>query len=131
MANYALGRYARSMPASYKSEYYRLAKQMMVHLFTAKMGAYNNRSYKIWNCKPKGNGFVIGGAIVESNGNIVIDVNWLMMPAGNSMKVLDISVAHIWLRQEQRRAFRSVLSRNRGDFKALLKYMRKQIASSA
>ncbi len=130
MANFALGRYLRSLPPKYKSEYYRLAEKMLVHLFTVKMGPFNSRSYKIWNCKPKGRGFAIGGAIVEANGNIVIDVHWLMMPAGRSLRVADISVAHIWLRQEQRRAFRSVLSKNRGDFKGLLNYMRKEITSS-
>lgn len=128
MANFALGRYVRLIPARDKREYYRLANKMLVHLFTTKMGAYNGRSYRIWNCKPKGRGYAIGGAIVESNGNIVIDVHWLMMPSGGRLKVEDISVAHIWLRQEQRTAFRRVLSKSRGNFKALLAHMRKQVS---
>ncbi|PLX37412.1 MAG: hypothetical protein C0605_07375 [Hyphomicrobiales bacterium] len=130
MANFALGHYARMIPTRDRREYYRLANKMLVHLFTTKMGAYNNRSYKIWNCKPKGRGYAIGGAIVESNGSMVIDVHWLMMPSGRRLLVEDIAVAHIWLRQEQRNQFRRVLSRSKGNFKALLAHMRKQVSGT-
>ncbi|HHK74592.1 MAG TPA: ABC transporter substrate-binding protein [Rhizobiales bacterium] len=126
MANFALGKYARSMPSKMKAEYYRLAEKMVASLFSAKMGRTRGRRYKIWNCKPKGRGYTVNGAVVEKNGNMVIDVHWLLMPRGRSLKVLDISVAHLWLTQQQRTAFRSVLSKNGGDFSALLKHMRAQ-----
>ncbi len=126
MADFALGRYVRSMPRRMKAEYYRLAEKMVASLFSAKMGRTRGRRYKIWNCKPKGSGYIVNGAVVEKNGNIVIDVHWLLMPRGGRLKLLDISVAHLWLTQQQRSSFRSVLSKNGGDFSALLKYMRAQ-----
>jgi len=128
MANFALGNYARSMPSKMKAEYFRLAEKMVASLFSTKMGRTKGRRYKIWNCKPKGRGYTVNGAIVEKSGNIVIDVHWLLMPRGRSLKILDIAVAHLWLTQQQRTAFRSVLSKNRGNFSALLRHMRRQVS---
>jgi len=126
MANFALGRYVRSIPRNLKGEYYRLAEKMVASLFSTKMGRTKGRSYRIWNCKPKGRGYTVNGVIVEKNGNIVIDVHWLLKPRGRSLKIFDVSVAHLWLTQQQRTSFRSVLHKNGGDFSALLKHLRAQ-----
>ncbi len=124
MANFALGRYSRSMPGRLRLEYYNLAEKMVVATFTSKMSRKKGRSYKIWNCKPKGRGYLVKGVVVEKNGDIVINVHWLLMPHGKSLKIFDVGVAFMWMTQQQRASFRSVLNKNRGDFSALLKHMR-------
>ncbi len=126
MANFALGRYARTLPKSKKSEYYRLAENMVVHMLSSQMGAVKGRSYKIWKCSPHGAGFAINGAIVEANGNMVITVHWRLKATRRGLKVADLSVAHLWLTQQQRSSFRTVMSRNNGDINALFAHMRKK-----
>ncbi len=124
MANFALGRYSRSIPGRFKSEYYTLAEKMVVNMFTSKMSRKKGRSYKIWNCRPKGRGYMVKGVVIEKNGDIVINVHWLLMPHGKTLKIFDVGVAFVWMTQQQRASFRSVLSKNRGDFSALLRHMR-------
>ena len=124
MANFALGRYSRSIPGRFRSEYYNLAEKMVVSMFTSRMSRKKGRSYKIWSCKPKGRGYLVKGVVIEKNGDIVINVHWLLMPHGKNLKIADVAVAFMWMTQQQRSSFRSVLSKNRGDFSALLKHMR-------
>jgi len=128
MNRFALGRYARSLPKSLKTAYYGLAERLALKNMFSKFGAYNGQSYKIQSCNPRGNGYVVGGAIVRRNGSTVIDVNWrLSSTKSRRLKVLDISVAHFWMNQHRRSFFVSVISKARGDHKALLAYMRNKI----
>ena len=126
MANFALGRYARRLPKARKSEYYKLAENMVVHMLSSQMGAVKGRSYQIWKCSPKGAGYAINGAIVEANGDMVITVHWLLKSSARGLRVADLSVAHLWLTQQQRASFRTVMSRNNGDINALFAHMRKK-----
>ncbi len=126
MANFALGRYQRQMPKAKRGEYYRLAEKMVVHMLTSRMGSVRGRSYQIWRCRPTGAGYTINGAIIEANGSQVITVNWLLKPRNKRLKVADLSVAHLWMTQQQRSSFRKVMSKNNGNIEALFAHIRKK-----
>ncbi len=57
---------------------------------------------------------------------MVITVHWLLRGRGKNLRVADLSVAHLWLTQQQRSSFRTVMSRNHGDINALFAHMRKK-----
>ncbi len=126
MANFALGRYGRQMPKSKRGEYYRLAEKMVVHMLASRMGSVRGRSYQIWKCRPTGAGYTINGAIIEANGSQVITVNWLLKKRNKRLKVADLSVAHLWMTQQQRSSFRTVMSKNNGNIDALFAHIRKK-----
>jgi ABC-type transporter MlaC component len=44
--------------------------------------------------------------------------------AGGGLRVNDVNVRGIWLSLQMQQLFTSVLKRNKGDFDALLKYLR-------
>ena len=44
--------------------------------------------------------------------------------------LFDVQVLGVWMAQEQRASFSSVLKNNKGDINALLEHLRKQIADN-
>ncbi|MEC7155180.1 MAG: ABC transporter substrate-binding protein, partial [Pseudomonadota bacterium] len=55
---------------------------------------------------------------------------WLYREKDDSFSLFDVRVIGVWMAQEQRDSFASVLKNNRGDIYALLGHIRKQIKAS-
>jgi phospholipid transport system substrate-binding protein len=60
--------------------------------------------------------------------NIHIDVNWRLVPAGNSFKIVDIVIEGVSMAVTQRNEYASVLQRNGNSIPALINAMRKSLA---
>jgi phospholipid transport system substrate-binding protein len=60
--------------------------------------------------------------------NIDIDVNWRLVPSGNSFKIVDIVIEGVSMAVTQRNEYASVLQRNGNSIPALINAMRKSLA---
>jgi ABC-type transporter MlaC component len=131
MNRFALGRYARVMPKSLMSRYYKLSQTFIVRTLFAKFGDFKGQTYKIWNCKPDKRGFNIGGYIHSASGVPIIDVKWwLRKTRSGKFIVSDLGVASFRLKIEQRNTFVPIIRKNGGNPKALLTYLKNQIAEN-
>ena len=131
MNRFALGRYARVMPKSLMSRYYKLSQAFIVKTLFAKFGDFNGQTYKIWNCKPDKRGFNIGGYIHSATGVPIIDVKWwLRKDRSGKFIVSDLGVASFRLKIEQRNTFVPIIRKNGGNPRALLTYLKNQIAEN-
>jgi len=55
----------------------------------------------------------------------------LRLEKDGSFTLFDVRVLGVWMAQEQRDSFASVLKNNRGDINALLNHLRSKISSDA
>jgi len=101
----------------------------VVKVYVTRLTDYHNEKLVITSSKAKGT----KEAIVESqinftNGREPVKVTWwLIKDASGSYKIFDLNVVGIWLAQEQRSSFTSVISNNKDDFNALLTHLKSQI----
>jgi phospholipid transport system substrate-binding protein len=71
---------------------------------------------------------IVDSRIEFANGRDPIDIDWwLRLEKDGSLTLFDVRVLGVWMAQEQRDAFASVLKNNKGDINALLEHLRKQI----
>ena len=76
--------------------------------------------------------FIVNSQIEFDNGRQPIAVDWwLYREKDGSFSLFDVRVIGVWMAQEQRDSFASVLKNNRGDISALLSHIRKQIKPAA
>lgn len=132
LGKFALGRYARKIPASQNGQYLKLLEKLVIKVFFGRLKSYRGEKFKIFQtargCRAKGgrgSEFIVSGQIISSSGRPIVQVSWWLVNGGN--RVFDIAVEGVWLAQQQRSAFNAVLSRNRGDFKALFANLRSRI----
>lgn len=132
LGKFALGRYARKIPASKNREYLKLLERLVLKVFFGRLKSYRGEKYKIFKtargCRAKGkrgSEFIVSGEIVSSSGRKMVQIDWWLVSGGR--RVFDIAVEGVWLAQQQRSAFNAVLSRNRGDFNGLFSNLRSRI----
>ncbi|PLX37411.1 MAG: hypothetical protein C0605_07370 [Hyphomicrobiales bacterium] len=132
LGKFALGRYARKIPASQNGTYLKLLEQLVIKVFFGRLKNYRGEKYKIFEtargCRAKGgrgSEFVVSGQIVSASGRPMVQVDWWLVSGGR--RVFDIAVEGVWLAQQQRSAFNAVLSKSGGDFNALFTNLRGRI----
>ena len=78
----------------------------------------------------KGREVIVSSQIRFTNGRQPVDVKWWLLREDDGFKVFDVNVAGIWLAQEQRDQFTSILNSNNGDFAALLDHLKTKIGQA-
>ena len=131
LGKFALGRYARKMPASKNATYLKLVEGLVIKVFFSRMKDYRGEKFKIYDtrkgCRAKGSRgreFIVSGEIKTASGRRVAQISWWVVGS----RIFDISVEGVWLAQQQRSAFGSVLRKSNGDFEALFKNLRTRIS---
>ena len=131
LGRFALGRYAKKMPASKNGTYLKLVENLVIKVFFGRMKDYRGETFKIYDtrkgCRPKGSRgseFIVSGEIKTASGRRVARISWWVVGS----RIFDISVEGVWLAQQQRSAFGAVLRKNKGNFDALFKNLRSRIS---
>lgn len=128
IAAFALGQYLRTPTAEQKSEYLGLVKTFIVKVYVTRLSDYNDEKLDILSAKTKGDKqAIVQSEIKFTNGRKPVTVDWWLIMDDGDFKIFDVNVVGIWLAQEQRSTFTSVIRNNGGDFNALLDHLRKQI----
>ncbi len=123
IARFALGKYLRRMPRSMQAEYYRLVLDYIAGLFVYYRKDLAGRSVKIGKVVRRGKWITVESQLIFPGGRKA-PVKWRIRASGGSYKVGDVNIQGIWLSLRMRDQFVSILNRNKGDFSALLKYLR-------
>jgi phospholipid transport system substrate-binding protein len=123
IALFSLGQYQKDLPASLRSEYFRLVIEYTAGLFVYYIKDFAGARFDVKSSSPSGNATIVESAIQFSGGS-TSPVKWRVVKAGGGLRVSDVNVRGIWLRLQMRQQFTSVLKNNKGDFGALLKYLK-------
>lgn len=118
IAKFALGRYARKLPAQERSKFHLVVESMITNAFAANSSRLRGQSIRITGSTPSGkHGIVVSTQIVGGSG---MQLKWRVAKAGGGFKVMDINVSGIWLSQRLRQKVANQLKRSNKDFVAAL-----------
>ena len=132
---FLLGQYARLPDDGQKQEYLRLLQEFTTRIYFVRLQEYAGDSIRITGSRDKNKGreVVVTGTIRLRDRDKPLSLDWWLLRrpsadgGADSFRVFDVRVAGIWLAQEQRSGFVSVIRNNQGSFDALLAHLRRQI----
>ncbi len=130
---FALGQYARTPTAEQKAEYLRLVEEFIVKVYASRLSDYTDQQFTVLSSQPKGNRgkeVIVTSQIEFTTGRAPVPVEWWLLKTDDGFKVFDVKVLGIWMAQEQRSTFISVIRNSGGDFASLLKHIETQIAQA-
>ena len=133
IAGFALGRYIRTPNDKQKTEYLNLFETFIVKVYVTRLSDYNDEKFDVTGSQEKGSKgreVIVSSQIKFTNGRQPVEVKWWLLREGDSFKVFDVNVAGIWLAQEQRDQFTSILNSSNGDFSALLSHLKTKIGQA-
>lgn len=132
IAGFALGQYVRLPTPEQKAEYLKLVRNFVIKVYVTRLSDYHNEKLPITGSQAKGaNQAIVDSQINFTNGREPVKVTWwLVKDKSGAYRIFDVNVVGIWLAQEQRSSFTSVIANNGGDFNALLKDLSKKVADA-
>lgn len=129
IAQFVLGRNWRNASQSEREEYSSLFKAILEHSYSRQFTDYSGQKILILGHKlgSRNYMFVRSRIFDPERSNIDINVNWRLVPAGNSFKIVDIVIEGVSMAVTQRNEYASVLQRNGDSIPALINAMRKSL----
>lgn len=130
IARFVLGRNWRNASQNEREEYSSLFKMILEHSYSRQFTDYSGQKILILGHKLGRRDYIfVRSRIFDPvRSNIHIDVNWRLVPAGNSFKIVDIVIEGVSMAVTQRNEYASVLQRNGNSIPALINAMRKSLA---
>ena len=132
IARFTLGQFGRKISKDDFTTYEALLGEFIVKVYANRLGEYSDEKVIVGKAQAKKKNVIVASRIEFANGREPIDIDWwLRLEKDGSLSLFDVRVLGVWMAQEQRDAFASVLKNNKGDINALLEHLRKQINSDA
>jgi len=122
IADYALGPYAKQLPAGQRSEFYGLVNNYAAALFNYYVADFRGNKLDIISTTKQGKFTVIQSAITGSGKRE--QVRWRLVPSGSGFRVADVNVKGVWLTISMKDRFSKVLKASKGDFGPLFAELR-------
>lgn len=130
IARFTLGSFGRKISKAQFAEFESLLGDFIVKVYANRLGEYSDEKVMVGKAQAKKKNIIVKSRIEFTNGRDPIDIDWwLRLEKDTSMTLFDVRVLGVWMAQEQRDAFASVLKNNKGDINALLDHLRKQISA--
>jgi len=132
IGRFTLGRYGRTISREEFATYQSLLETFIIKVYANRLGAYSNQKITILASQQKNRNIIVKSRIEFATGRdpVILDW-WLIEIAPATYKLFDVSILGIWMAQEQRATFLSVLSKNQGNFDILLDHIREQVENNS
>jgi len=132
VAVFALGQYRTTPNEAQREEYRQLVENFIVKVYVTRLSDYNNEKLHVVSSQMRGdNQAIVKSEIRFTGGRQPVNVDWWLIRDGDDgYRIFDVNVVGIWLAQEQRSTFSSVIRNNNGNFDALLEHLRAQIGKA-
>ena len=132
IARFTLGQFERKISKPDFATFEKLLGEFIVKVYANRLGEYSDEKVMVGKAQAKKKNVIVESRIEFANGRDPIDIDWwLRVEKDGSLTLFDVRVLGVWMAQEQRDAFASVLKNNKGDITALLDHLRKQINADA
>ena len=132
IARFTLGQFGRKISKEDFAQFETLLGEFIVKVYANRLGEYSDEKVMVGKAQVKKKNVIVDSRIEFANGRDSIDIDWwLRLEKDGSLTLFDVRVLGVWMAQEQRDAFGSVLKNNKGDVNALLDHLRKQIKADA
>ena len=130
IARFTLGPFGRKISQPDFETYQALLNRFIVKVYANRLGEYSDEKVIVGKAQAKKKNVIVESRIEFANGRDPIDIDWwLRLEKDGSFTLFDVRVLGVWMAQEQRDSFASVLKNNRGDINALLDHIRSKISA--
>jgi len=137
IANFVLGRYGAQLrsDAALRAEWTRTFQEYSIAVYEDRLNTYSGSAIRVTDSIERipGRDVIVVSEIQPRGGGRPLPVQWRILRAGESWKVVDVSLIlegnEIWLAQQQQNEFLAVLGRNNGDIRVLMGNLREVTAS--
>jgi ABC-type transporter MlaC component len=119
IAMFALGPYRSKLPKGRQAEYVRLTKSFIGRFMASYSDEFRSAGFTPISCSPSGSGVIVNGKL--SGGQRVI---LRVAKSRGGYRVQDLNISSVWLAQQLRSKFVSVIRKNGNDVDALLDFLR-------
>ena len=132
IARFTLGQFARQVEKDEFEAFQTLLTEMIVKVYANRLAEYSDEKVIVDGVQNKKRNFIVASHIEFANGREPIEMSWwLVKEKSGGFSLFDVNVLGVWMAQEQRDSYASVLKKNRGDMNKLLSHMRKQLNADA
>ena len=129
IARFVLGRNWRLATPEQRSDYLNLFQAIVEHTYSRQFTDYSGQKVSILGHKIGKRKYIFVRSRIydPKRSNININVNWRLIPNGNSFKIIDVVIEGVSMGVTQRNEYASVLQRNGNSISALIKAMRESL----
>jgi len=127
VARFALGKYRRRMPKNLMPEYYRLVLDYIAGMFVYYRKDLAAEDIRAVKSSKRGRWTTVETVLVFPGGK-QRKALWRIYTGGGPLRVGDLNIKGIWLSLRMRDKFVSILNQSKGDFSALMQYLRENAA---
>ena len=128
IAGFTLGQFRRTISKEDFVTFQQLINEVIIRVYANRLGAYSNEKVKVLGTRAKGKNFIVSSKIIFTDNQEPIGVDWwLRKEKTGAFKLFDVRVLGVWMAQEQRASFTSILKNNKGDMQALFRHLRQQL----
>ena len=129
IARFVLGRNWRLATPEQRSDYLNLFQAIVEHTYSRQFTDYSGQKVSILGHKIGQRKYIFVRSRIydPKRSNININVNWRLIPNGNSFKIIDVVIEGVSMGVTQRNEYASVLQRNGNSISALIKAMRESL----
>jgi ABC-type transporter MlaC component len=119
IALFALGPYRSKLPKSRQAEYVSLTRSFIGRFMASYSDRFKSSGFRPVNCSRSGNTVVVNGKL--SGGQTVV---LRLAKSRNGYRVMDMNISNVWLAQQLRSKFVSVIRKNGNDVDAIFDFLR-------
>jgi phospholipid transport system substrate-binding protein len=131
IAKYTLGSLWRSATPEEFSEFVVLLKEYASSFYQGRLNEYSGAKVTVSGSLANGKRAVVVGTTVSNlKGNDPVQIDWLVVRAGESFKLIDFRFQGVWIARSWGDQFASIVSKNGGKFSALNEHLKIQVASA-
>ncbi|MBC7799533.1 MAG: ABC transporter substrate-binding protein [Gemmatimonadaceae bacterium] len=129
VARFCLGRYWATATPQQQAEYLAQFRLVLANGVAGRLGEYRGDRIRVVTGRPDSReGGIHVPTTVERPGNRPNSVVWIVVPSGNTFRIIDVVAEGISLRLTQRSDYAAYLGRNGGDVGALIRAMHAQLS---
>ena len=129
IARFVLGQNWRTASDEEKQQFGDAFKTYLIQVYWSRFNQYNGQSFKVTGQKAQSDVLtVVNTQIVQPSGPLV-KVDWTVNKAGDSYKIIDVSIEGVSQVLTYRQEFASILAQNDGHVSALIAELNKKIKS--
>jgi phospholipid transport system substrate-binding protein len=127
---FALGSTRRNTSPQQLEQYMNLLDEYIVRVYLARLRAFSDEKLTVLGTQVRdADEMIVMSRVSFPSGRPPVDINWWLIYEGNEFKIFDVQALGIWMAQEQRAAFGSVIKNNNGNVDALIQHLRTKITA--
>jgi phospholipid transport system substrate-binding protein len=129
IARFVLGQNWRTASDDERQQFTQSFQTYLIQVYWSRFNQYNGQSFKVTGQKAQSDVLtVVNTQIVQPSGPLV-KVDWTVNKAGDSYKIIDVSIEGVSQVLTYRQEFASILAQNDGHVSALIAELNKKIKS--